>query len=48
MNFEWEEAKAAANLRKHKVTFAEASTVFEDDLPSPVAIPIIQSTSIVS
>lgn len=32
MNFEWEEAKAAANLRKHKVSFEEASTVFEDNL----------------
>lgn len=32
MNFEWEETKALANLRKHKVSFEEASTVFEDDL----------------
>ena len=32
MNFEWGEAKAAANLRKHKATFEEASTVFSDDL----------------
>ncbi len=32
MNFEWDEAKAAANLRKHKATFKEASTVFADDL----------------
>ena len=32
MNFEWDEAKAATNLRKHKVTFEEASTIFEDDL----------------
>lgn len=32
MNFEWEETKAATNLRKHKVSFEEASTVFEDDL----------------
>lgn len=32
MNFEWEEAKAAANLEKHKVSFEEASTVFQDDL----------------
>jgi uncharacterized DUF497 family protein len=27
MNFEWEEIKAAANLRKHKVSFEEASTM---------------------
>lgn len=32
MNFEWEETKAATNLRKHKVSFEEASSVFEDDL----------------
>lgn len=32
MNFEWEESKAAENLRKHKVSFEEASTDFEDDL----------------
>lgn len=32
MNFEWDEAKAATNFRKHKVTFEEASTIFEDDL----------------
>lgn len=32
MNFEWEETKAAANLEKHKVSFEEASTVFQDDL----------------
>lgn len=32
MNFEWEESKANANLRKHAVSFEEAATVFEDDL----------------
>ena len=32
MNFEWEETKAKANLRKHKVSFEEAATVFEDNL----------------
>jgi uncharacterized protein len=30
--FEWDEAKAAANLRKHKVSFEEAATVFGDAL----------------
>ena len=30
--FEWDEAKAAANLRKHKVSFEEAATVFGDSL----------------
>ena len=28
--FEWDEAKAATNERKHGITFAEACTVFED------------------
>lgn len=28
--FEWDEAKAAANLRKHGVPFELASTVFKD------------------
>ena len=32
MNFEWDEAKAAANFRKHKVTFEEASTIFDEGL----------------
>ena len=29
--FEWDPVKAAANFRKHGVTFDEAQTVFEDD-----------------
>jgi uncharacterized protein len=32
MRFEWDAAKAAANLRKHGVSVDEASTVFGDDL----------------
>ena len=32
MKFEWEEEKAASNLRKHGVSFEEASTAFADDL----------------
>lgn len=32
MDFEWDEAKAEANLRKHGVSFAEAATVFGDPL----------------
>ena len=31
MEFEWNPNKAASNLRKHGVRFAEAVTVFEDD-----------------
>lgn len=32
MTYEWDTAKAAANLRKHKVSFAEAAFVFLDPL----------------
>ena len=31
MDFEWDNAKAQANLRKHGVDFADAATVFEDE-----------------
>ncbi len=30
LTFEWDEDKAAANYRKHKVSFDEARTVFGD------------------
>ena len=30
MRFEWDDAKAAANLRKHWVSFDEATEVFDD------------------
>ncbi|MBI5652518.1 MAG: BrnT family toxin [Chloroflexi bacterium] len=30
MEFEWDPRKAAMNLRKHKVSFIEAATVFKD------------------
>ncbi len=30
LTFEWDEEKAAANLRKHKVSFEEAKTIFGD------------------
>ena len=30
MEFEWDERKAAGNLKKHKVSFDEARTVFSD------------------
>jgi len=29
-DFEWDEAKAAANIRKHKISFQEARRVFDD------------------
>lgn len=31
-NFQWDEEKAGANLKKHKVSFDEAATVFSDPL----------------
>jgi len=31
LRFDWDPAKAAANLRKHGVSFDEAETVFYDD-----------------
>ncbi len=34
--FEWDEDKARSNLRKHKVDFYEAATVFDD----PFAVTI--------
>ena len=38
-DFEWDPKKAAANQRKHRVSFEEARTVFEDDeallIPAP-------------
>src|SRR5258708_4426793 len=30
LNFEWDSAKAAANLKKHGISFEEAATVFDD------------------
>jgi uncharacterized DUF497 family protein len=32
VRFEWDSEKAIANLRKHKVSFDEATTVFRDPL----------------
>jgi uncharacterized DUF497 family protein len=32
VRFEWDPAKAAANLHAHRVSFAEAVTVLEDEL----------------
>lgn len=32
MRFEWDPAKAAINLQKHGISFAEAATVFRDTL----------------
>ena len=32
MRYQWDPARAAANLKKHGVSFADAVTVFEDQL----------------
>jgi hypothetical protein len=32
LQFEWDSKKATSNLKKHKVSFDEASTVFDDPL----------------
>ena len=37
MEFEWNPRKAIRNLRKHKVSFSEASTAFGD--PLSITIP---------
>jgi uncharacterized protein len=39
MKFSWDPRKDAANQRKHKVSFQEASTVFEDSLSATVPDP---------
>jgi uncharacterized DUF497 family protein len=37
--FEWDDAKARSNVRKHGVTFEEAMTVFLDVLALPLEEP---------
>jgi uncharacterized protein len=39
MQFEWDEAKSAENLRKHGVSFEEAETVFADPLSKTLPDP---------
>lgn len=39
MIFEWDPQKAARNLHKHKVSFAEATTVFDDPQSVTVSDP---------
>jgi len=44
--FEWDPAKAVANIEKHGVSFEEAVTVFQDPLArSTPTDPTIQSLS---
>lgn len=42
MRFEWNSAKAAKNLRKHRVSFEEAVSVFYDPLAATGADPTIR------
>ena len=39
MRFSWDPQKAAANLKKHGVSFEEASTVFRDALSATASDP---------
>lgn len=39
IQFEWDPAKARTNLRKHRVSFEEAATVFYDDRAILIADP---------
>ena len=39
IRFEWDEEKAAFNLKKHKVSFEEAKTVFYDPNAKLIADP---------
>lgn len=40
MEFEWDEAKDASNLKKHGVRFAEAATIWGDDFSKEFYDPI--------
>ncbi|MFA5111401.1 MAG: BrnT family toxin [Desulfobaccales bacterium] len=42
LNFEWDDAKAAANFRKHGVTFEQAAYAFRD----PFAVEWIDERSV--
>ncbi|KAA0221876.1 BrnT family toxin [candidate division KSB1 bacterium] len=39
MEFEWDPSKASQNLRKHKISFGEAATVFRDRLSIAIDDP---------
>ena len=38
--FEWDEQKARRNIKKHKVSFEEATTVFADPLSLTIPDPL--------
>lgn len=39
MNFTWDSRKSRTNLRKHRVAFDEAATIFGDPLAATIADP---------
>lgn len=39
LSFEWDQKKAEANVRKHGISFEEATTVFADTLSSTISNP---------
>jgi uncharacterized DUF497 family protein len=39
ISFEWDEEKARANLRKHRVSFDEATSVFADPFSATILDP---------
>ena len=40
LEFEWDDRKSRANVKKHGVTFEEASTVFGDSLARTIQDPL--------
>ena len=40
LTFEWDDAKAERNRKKHGVTFEEAATIFEDPLSLTIEDPL--------
>jgi len=43
LTFEWDQEKAKSNLRKHGISFEEASTVFGDTLSRTIYDPLHSS-----
>lgn len=39
LNFEWDDEKAAANLKKHGISFVDARTVFYDERAKLIGDP---------
>ena len=39
LSFEWDETKAASNLAKHQVSFADATTIFGDTTSRTIPDP---------